>query len=64
MKVIYVVCFRRRDNGRIVVDSVFKNREDAQDYVDQWNEWEKSEDGNDDLWFLNDVEYHETRVEI
>jgi len=64
MKEVYVVCFKVYRKDKIVTDSVFLNREDAEDYVNQWNEWEESEDGQHDLWFWTNVEYHETRVEI
>lgn len=64
MKVVYVVCFNNSREDKIIADSVFKNREDAQDYVDKWNEWEESKDGQRDLWFFVEVEYYETRVEV
>lgn len=64
MKVVYVVCFNNSREDKIIADSVFKNREDAQDYVDKWNEWEESKDGQRDLWFFIEVEYYETRVEV
>jgi hypothetical protein len=64
MKEVYVVCFKVYRKDKIVTDSVFKNREDAEDYVNKWNEWEESERGQNDLWFINPVEYHETRVEV
>lgn len=64
MKEVYVVSFKKHGTDHVVNDCVFKNVEDAQDYVDQWNEWEWSEDGQKDLWFWTNMEYHETRVEI
>lgn len=64
MKEVYVVSFRKHGTDHVITDCVFKNVEDAQDYVDQWNEWEWSEDGQEDLWFYTNVAFYETRVEI
>lgn len=64
MKEVYVVSFKKFGKDQVVNDCVFKNVEDAQDYVDQWNEWEWSKDGQKDLWFYTNVEFYETRVEI
>lgn len=64
MKKIYVVSFKKHGTDQVVNDCVFKNLEDAQDYVDQWNKWENSEYGQGDLWYYTYVEFYETRVEI
>lgn len=64
MKEVYVVSFKKNGTDHVVNDCVFKNVEDAQDYVNQWNEWECSENGQDDWWFYTKVEFNETRVEI
>ena len=64
MKEVFVVSFIKNKTGNVVNDSAFKNLEDAQDYVDQWNEWEVSEYGQGDLWFYTNVEFYETRVEL
>lgn len=64
MKEVFVVSFKKHGKDYYVNDCVFMNREDAQDYVDQMNEWEESEEGQGDLWFYTNVEFYETRVEI
>lgn len=64
MKKVYVVSFKKHGTDHSVTDCVFMNLEDAADYVNQWNEWERSEDGNGDLWYWIDVDFYETRVEL
>lgn len=64
MKEVFVVSFKRHETDKVFNDCVFTNREDAQYYVDQWNKWEESEEGQDDMWFWIKVELHETRVEL
>ena len=64
MKEVFVVSFKKHGKDHVVNDCVFTNREDAQDYVDQWNKWEESEEGQGDMWFWINVELHETRVEL
>ena len=51
MKEVYVVSFKKHGTNHVINDSVFKNLKDALDYVDQWNKWEESEEGQGDLWF-------------
>lgn len=64
MKEVFVVSFKKHGSDYVVNDCVFKNLEDAQDYVNQWNEWEDSEEGQGDLWFYSKVDFYETRVEL
>ena len=64
MKEVYVVSFRKHGTDCFINACVFKNVEDAQDFVDQWNEWERSEDGQEDLWFYTNMKFYETRVEF
>lgn len=64
MEEVFVVSFKKHGTDLVVSDCVFKNLEDAQDYVNQWNEWEDSEEGQGDLWFYTNVNFYETRVEL
>lgn len=61
MKEVFVVNFKKHGTAKVVNDCVFKNLEDAQDYVNQWNEWESSEEGQGDWWFYTKVNFYGTR---
>ena len=58
MKSIFVVSFVRTKENDHYVDSVWENLEEAQKYVEEQNDWETSELGDGDMWYIEEIEYH------
>lgn len=58
MKEVFVVEFLKEKSNETYVDSVWENEEDARKWVNKMNEWERSENGQGDWWFIVKVDYH------
>lgn len=58
MKEVFVVEFLKEKSNETYVDSVWENKEDAQKWVNEMNEWERSENGQGDWWFIVEIDYH------
>lgn len=58
MKEVFIVLFVKVLSNESYVDSVWENEEDAEKWVNEMNEWERSENGTGDLWYIVNSEYH------
>lgn len=58
MKEVFIVSFVKVLSNESYVDSVWENEEDAEKWVNEMNEWERSENGCGDLWYIVKSEYH------
>lgn len=58
MKKVFVVVFIDQKSHQTYVDSIWENEEKAQKFVEERNEWERSENGEGDYWVWIKVDYH------
>lgn len=58
MKEVFVVMFIEMSTYQNYVDSVWESEEEAQKWVNEMNEWERSEKGSGDLWIYVKIDYH------
>lgn len=58
MKEVFVVSFVSVESNKSIVDSVWENEEDARKWVNEMNEWERSENGSGELWYIVNIEFH------
>ena len=58
MKKVFVVEFIDQKSHQTYVDSIWENKEKAQKFVKERNEWERSENGDGDYWVWIKVDYH------
>ena len=59
MEKVFVVYFKRKDSGKCVLDSAYKNECDAIEYCKKQNECEQSGFGEGGFWYWLWLEYHE-----
>ena len=58
MKEVIVVVFIDKKSLETYVDSVWEDQEKALEYVLKQNEWERSENGDGDMWMPVKTDYH------
>ena len=58
MKEVFVVLFVNVKTNETYVNSVWENEEDAKKWVNEMNDWEKSDNGTSDLWYVVKRKYH------
>lgn len=58
MKVVFVVLFVNVKTNESYVGSVWENEEEAKKWVNDMNDWEKSDNGASNLWYVVKREYH------
>lgn len=58
MKKVFLVEFMDMESGKWYSDSIWETEESAKSYVNRRNEWERSENGDGDLWSYQSITYH------
>lgn len=58
MKEVFVVVFIDKESNGTYVHSVWESEDDALKFLTRKNEWERSENGDGDLWLCIKTDYH------
>ena len=58
MKEVFVVEFIEKESKESYVDSVWEDEEKALKYVKRKNEWERSVNGDGDMWISIKTDYY------